>query len=93
MIENYIQAQDYELWMLINNGLLIHTKVTEDGTEVHKQPIEFDGEDFKKMEKNAKAKKLLYFGLGPDEYTRISECKSAKDNGMPFKQLMKAQIK
>ena len=30
------------------------------------------------MKKNAKAKKLLYFGLGPDEYTRISECKSAK---------------
>ena len=24
-------------------------------------------------------KKLLYFGLGPDEYTRISECESAKD--------------
>jgi len=30
------------------------------------------------MKKNAKAKKLLYFGLGPDEYTRISECKSGK---------------
>ena len=30
------------------------------------------------MEKNAKAKKLLYFGLGPDEYTRISECESPK---------------
>jgi len=24
-------------------------------------------------------KKLLYFGLGPDEYTRISECESSKD--------------
>ena len=31
------------------------------------------------MEKNAKAKNLLYFGLGLDEYTRISECESAKD--------------
>ena len=31
------------------------------------------------MEKNEKAKKLLYFGLGLDEYTRISECESAKD--------------
>jgi len=31
------------------------------------------------MEKNVKANKLLYFGLGPDEYTRISECESAKD--------------
>ena len=26
-----------------------------------------------------KTKKLLYFGLGPDEYTRISECELAKD--------------
>ena len=31
------------------------------------------------MEKNAKAKKLLYFGLSPDEYTRISECESTED--------------
>jgi len=31
------------------------------------------------MEKNAQGKKLLYFGLGPDEYTRISECELAKD--------------
>jgi len=31
------------------------------------------------IEKNAKAKKLLYFGLGSDEYTRISECESARD--------------
>jgi len=78
-MENYIQAEDYELWMLIKNGQLIPTKVIEDGTEVHKQPDEFDEEDFEKMEKNAKAKKLLYFGLGPDEYARISECESATD--------------
>jgi len=65
--------------MLTKNGPLIPTKVIEDRTEVHKEPDEFDAEDFKKMEKNAKAKKLLYFGLGPDEYTRISECESAKD--------------
>ena len=30
------------------------------------------------MEKNAKTKKLLYFGLGPDEYTRIFDCESGK---------------
>ena len=31
------------------------------------------------MEKNTKAKKLLYFSLSPDEYARISECESAKE--------------
>ena len=73
-MENYIQAEDYELWVLIKNGPLVPTKVLEDGKKVPKESIEFDAEDYKKMEKNVKAKKLLYFGLGPDEYTRISEC-------------------
>ena len=72
-MENYIQAEYYELWMLIKNGPLIPTKVIEDGSIVHKQPDEFNAEDFKMIEKNAKAKKLFYFGLGPDEYTRINQ--------------------
>jgi len=78
-MENYIQAKDYELWMLIKNGPLIPVKVNENSTTTKKKPKEFDINDFKMMEKNAKAKKLLDFGLGPDEYTRISECESAKD--------------
>ena len=68
-MENYIQAEDYELWMLIVNGPYILVKVTTDGKTVPKEPKEFDSDDFRKMEKNAKAKKLLYFGLRPDEYT------------------------
>jgi len=60
-MKNYIQAEDYELWMLIKNGPLISMKVIKDGSIVHKQPDEFNVEDFKMMEKNAKAKKLLHF--------------------------------
>jgi len=78
-MENYIQADDYELWMMIANGSYIPMKITEDGKTVAKRPEEFDSEDFKKMDKNAKAKKLLYFGLGPYGYTRISECESIKE--------------
>jgi len=44
-----------------------------------KKSEEFDGDDYRMMEKNTKAMKLLYFGLGPDEYTRISECETAKE--------------
>ena len=65
--------------MLVKNGPLIPTKVNKDGTKIQKKPEEFNGEDYKMVEKNAKAKKLLYFGLGPDEYTRISESELAKD--------------
>ena len=78
-MENYIQVEDYELWMLIKSGPLIPIKVKEDGTTIPKRPEEVTAEDYKVMEKNAKAKKLLYFGLGPDGYTRISKCESAKD--------------
>jgi len=78
-MENYIQAGDYELWMLIKNRPLVPKKTKEDGPSVVKKPEEFDSEDYNIMEKNAKAKKLLYFGLGPDEYTRISEYEFAKD--------------
>jgi len=78
-MENYIQVDDYELWMIIQNGPLIPKKKFENGSLVPKKPEEFNAEDFKMMEKNAKTKKLLYFGLGHDEYTRISECESAKD--------------
>jgi len=65
--------------MLIKNGPLIPKMIKEDGTTIIKKPEEFNNEDYKMMEKNVKAKKLLYSSLGPDEYTRISECKSAKD--------------
>ena len=78
-MENYIQAEDYELWMLIKNRPLIPKVTKEDGKVIIKKSEEFDGDDYRMMEKNAKAKKLLYFGLGPDEYTRISECESAKE--------------
>ena len=65
--------------MLIKNGPLLPKRTKEVGAIVVKKPEEFDSEDYKMVEKNAKAKKLLYFGLGPDEYTRISKCESAKD--------------
>ena len=41
----------------------------EEGTTIIKKPEEFNSEDYK----------MIYFGLGPDEYIRISECDSAKD--------------
>jgi len=68
-MENYTQADDYKLWMIIQNGPLILKKAIENGSLVPKKPEEFNTEDFKMMEKNTKAKKLSYFGLGPDEYS------------------------
>ena len=53
-MENYIQAEDYELWMLIKNGPLIPKRIKEDDTVVIKKLEEFDSNDFEMIEKNAK---------------------------------------
>jgi len=78
-MQNYIHANDYELWMIIENDPYIPVRITEDGKTIPKKPHEFDSDDYRKIEKNARAKKLLYFGLGSNEYTRISKCESAKE--------------
>ena len=68
-MKNYIQVDDYELWIIIENDPYIPVRIIEDGKTIPKKPHEFGSDDCKKMEKNARAKKLLYFGLGPNEYT------------------------
>jgi len=37
-MENYIQAEDYESWMLIKNGPPILMRIKEDSTAVIKKP-------------------------------------------------------
>jgi len=55
-MENYIQAEDYELWMLIKNGPLPN-KGQRRWHHNSQKPEKFTAEDYKMMEKNAKAKK------------------------------------
>ena len=50
-MENYIQAEDYELWMLIKNGPLIPVMINEELKVITKKLEEFDSTDFKTMEK------------------------------------------
>jgi len=71
--EHCIQADDYELWIIIEKGPYIPIRITENGKTIPKKPHEFDSDDYRNMEKNARAKKLLYFGLGTDEYTLESQ--------------------
>jgi len=54
-MENYVQADDYELWMIIQNDPVIPKKTLENGSSVPKKSEEFNVEEFRMMEKNAKA--------------------------------------
>jgi len=55
-MENYIQADDYELWMLIKNGPPIPKKATEEGKIIPKKTEEFNAEDFRMMERMQRPK-------------------------------------
>ncbi|XP_075080346.1 uncharacterized protein LOC142165865 [Nicotiana tabacum] len=56
-MEDFLTAEDDQLWTIVNQVPKDHSKIV--------------AVDFKMMEKNAKAKKILICGLGPDEYNRI----------------------
>ncbi|XP_070039781.1 uncharacterized protein [Nicotiana tomentosiformis] len=77
-MEDFLTAEDYELWTLVNQGPLIPTKQNTQTETVPNDPSEFVATDFRMIEKNAKAKKILIYRLGPDEYNRISVCSNAK---------------
>ena len=84
-MENHIQAEDYELWMLIKSGPLIPIKVIEDGSKVHKKPKEFNADDFKMMEKNAKAKNSCILVLVRMSTHASPSASQPRTYGTPFK--------
>ena len=59
-MENYIQANDYELWMIVESGPLIPKKVIGDGSIVPKKPHEINADDFKMMEKKGQETFVLW---------------------------------
>ncbi|XP_070009929.1 uncharacterized protein [Nicotiana sylvestris] len=68
MMRDHIIGEDYELWDIVIDGPLATTKKNGEGVDVPKTRADYTTEDLKKWEKNAKAKKWLVCGLGPDEY-------------------------
>lgn len=49
-----------------------------EGQLVPKERNEFTGDDLTAFKKNARAKNILFYGLGPDEYNRISNFSTIK---------------
>uniref|UniRef100_A0A1U7V1B4 Uncharacterized protein LOC104214116 n=1 Tax=Nicotiana sylvestris TaxID=4096 RepID=A0A1U7V1B4_NICSY len=78
-MKDHIIGEDYELWDIVTDGPLATTKKTAQGVEVPKTRGDYTTEDLKKWEKNVKAKKWLVCGLGPNEYSRIQSCTTAKE--------------
>nr|XP_009793795.1 PREDICTED: uncharacterized protein LOC104240629 [Nicotiana sylvestris] len=78
-MRDYVIEEDYELWDIVTYGPLATTKKNGEGVDVPKTKADCTAEDLKKWEKNAKAKKWIVSGLGPDKYNRIQSCTTAKE--------------
>ncbi|XP_070010975.1 uncharacterized protein [Nicotiana sylvestris] len=76
---DHIIGEDYELWDIVTDGPLATMKKTDEGVGVPKTRADYTAEGLKKWEKNAKVKKWFVCGLGPDEYSRIQSCTTAKE--------------
>nr|XP_009758916.1 PREDICTED: uncharacterized protein LOC104211543 [Nicotiana sylvestris] len=73
-------AEDSELWYVICDGPFIPMKtIGKPAMTVPKIRKEYNDADCKAIEKNFRAKEILVYGIGPNEYNRISACQSAKE--------------
>ena len=74
MIGHLIGENPY-LWGIVFDSPTIPMKNGIDGTtQVPNDRKEWNATDKLAIQNNAKAKKILICGIGPDEYNRISSC-------------------
>lgn len=76
-MKTFTQSFDFKLWLVIKNGPKVPKK-TINGEEIEKSEDEFNDEDMKIMEQEAKAKHILSCALNPDDLKRVSCCNTAK---------------
>ena len=74
----YIQAVNYHLWRAIVNGPQI-SLVRVNGIDIPKPEEDWDDNDMKMGELNAKTMNVLYCALDSNEFNRISTCTTAQE--------------
>ena len=76
---DHLLGENLGLWGVVLDGPTIPMKNGIDGTtQVPKDRKELNVADKLAIQNNAKAKKMLTCGIGPDEYNRLSSCQGAK---------------
>ena len=73
----FVQAIDYEMWSIITTSPHYHTKII-DGLSTLKPEREWNEQDKKLGQLNAKSMNVLYCALDINKFNRISVCTSAK---------------
>lgn len=78
-MHDYVMAKDNELWDTVLDEPYIPMNEVKDSDVtklVPKTQREYNETNKKKVVKYCSAKKLLVYGIRPDEYNRISSCES-----------------
>ncbi|XP_020206891.1 uncharacterized protein LOC109791936 isoform X2 [Cajanus cajan] len=73
----FIKSVDIKLWLVIKNGPTIPTK-TVNNVEVEKSEDEYDEEDIKNMQLEAKTRNILYCAMNKDDLETFSTATTAK---------------
>ena len=74
----FVQASDYDMWSIITSSPYCSTK-SIDGISILKPEREWNHQDKKLAQLNAKAMNMLYYTLDANEFNRIYVCTSAKE--------------
>ncbi|XP_020989692.1 uncharacterized protein LOC110276928 [Arachis duranensis] len=61
------------------NGPQILTKTSAEGVVTPKEEAEWNDEDKKKVELNAKAINMMHYSISFEEYQKVSRCKTTKE--------------
>ncbi|CAM8887664.1 unnamed protein product [Rhodiola kirilowii] len=78
--EAHVCSLDGQLWSIFETGPLVIPLDTTDAEKlVEKTKDKYTDEDYKKLEKNARAKKVLYMALSPGDQIKVAMYKTAKD--------------
>ncbi|XP_063942630.1 uncharacterized protein LOC135150298 [Daucus carota subsp. sativus] len=74
----YARSQGVKVWMAIEDGTIIPTKMVDD-TIIEKKVSEYTHEEEDRMNIAAKAEMVLTSALAEKEYKRVNNCKSAQE--------------
>ena len=74
----FIKAIDLNIQEAIEIGPFIPTMVVGSAT-IEKPREEWDDDERRRVQYNLKAKNIITYALGMDEYFRVSNCKNAKE--------------
>ncbi|KAH9668295.1 hypothetical protein KPL70_021361 [Citrus sinensis] len=78
-MRNYLQALDYEIWEIVNDGPFMPLTKNEVGEDIPKPSRDWNEFKKRKASLNSKAMNALFCALDKKEFHRVSSCESANE--------------